>query len=133
MSLDLKKTFTIFPLYLFIYLFRMCHILYKNVQNRSQCKNVIKKTLCYRDPTPLTTSLIPVIWQSVVTDKRDTKAIANTQILHFDGTTLRVSPPPKNQRLLFWDNIYSKFYRSHITLKEEKTDDLYEEETDAQK
>ncbi|CAB3249597.1 unnamed protein product [Arctia plantaginis] len=82
------------------------------------------------DPTPLTTSLIPDIWQPVAIDKRDTKAIASIQMLHFEGTTLRGSPPPKNQRVLFWDNIYSKFYRSHIVTEIEKTEELYDDGTD---
>ncbi|XP_075983013.1 esterase E4-like [Anticarsia gemmatalis] len=76
------------------------------------------------DPTPLTTSVIPLIWQPVVTDKNDDKAIATIPTLIF-GTELKMSP--ENQRLLFWDNIYGRFYKPHV-IKQEHPDDVKDSE-----
>ncbi|KAJ8723598.1 hypothetical protein PYW07_007578 [Mythimna separata] len=84
---------------------------------------LLKNFIQMGDPTPLTTSLIPVIWQPVPSGKENFQ-ISDVPLLQFDRT-LRMSVPPSNQRLLFWDNIYSQFYKPHV-IQHEETEDLDE-------
>ncbi|KAJ8714300.1 hypothetical protein PYW08_007920 [Mythimna loreyi] len=78
---------------------------------------LMKNFIQIGDPTPLTTTLIPVIWQPVPSNKQNYQ-ISDVPLLQFDRT-VRMRVPPSNQRLLFWDNIYSQFYKPHVIAHEQ--------------
>ncbi|PZC76776.1 hypothetical protein B5X24_HaOG200127 [Helicoverpa armigera] len=58
------------------------------------------------DPTPLTSTLIPLIWQPL----QKPLYIAEVPLLQFDDT-VKIIVPPNHQRLLFLENIYTRFYK----------------------
>ncbi|CAK1583914.1 unnamed protein product [Parnassius mnemosyne] len=66
------------------------------------------------DPTPLTTSLIPVIWEPVPTPQDFEGKITVVPYLLFDRSLTNQLLP--GQQLLFWDHIYSKFYKKHVNV-----------------
>lgn len=71
-----------------------------------------------RDPTPLRTSLVPVVWQPVRAQD-DALDIQTVQGLVY-GKTLKMSQQLANERIVFWDQIYRIFYRKHVLLFDEK-------------
>ncbi|KOB66636.1 Alpha-esterase 3 [Operophtera brumata] len=72
----------------------------------------------FRDPSPITTSTIPVIWKSVAEGSNEPPSVRTASVLQF-GSTLTMSTTHKNQRLTFWDHVYESFYRTHSPTEDE--------------
>nr|UXP71972.1 esterase [Manduca sexta] len=63
------------------------------------------------DPTPLTTELIPVIWQPVVPGEPGHRLDLATIRELVVGKTIAMTEPASSQYLAFWDHVYKKFYK----------------------
>ncbi|CAG9565792.1 unnamed protein product [Danaus chrysippus] len=67
----------------------------------------------FGDPTPLTSPLLPVIWQPVqVNEIHGQIAVQKIPCLQFDESFTNILLSGKH--LKFWDSIYDKFYKTNI-------------------
>ncbi|CAH0690429.1 unnamed protein product [Spodoptera exigua] len=79
------------------------------------------------DPTPLTTTLIPILWEPVSSDG---DSISNMQVLHFGPSTRVTMSSHNNPRLKFWDKIYTRFHSANDVTQDETEDLLNSKDID---
>lgn len=68
----------------------------------------------FSDPTPITTTLIPVIWEPVPTPQSFEGTISVVPYLLFDKEL--TNQLFAGNHLIFWDHIYRKFYKKHTNV-----------------
>ncbi|XP_063627640.1 esterase FE4-like isoform X2 [Cydia splendana] len=89
--------------------------------------------MMYSDPTPLKSTLLPVVWLPVTFRIRNEKpdiSSASCLVFHLGPITMSMGMPSSIHTLPIWDHIYDKFYKSHTPKLELSESDvlLYNEE-----
>ncbi|KAF9412398.1 hypothetical protein HW555_009067 [Spodoptera exigua] len=79
------------------------------------------------DPTPLTTTLIPILWEPVSSDG---DSISNMHVLHFGPSSRITMSSHNNPRLKFWDKIYTRFHSANDVTQDETEDLLNSKDID---
>ncbi|XP_049877837.1 uncharacterized protein LOC126375038 [Pectinophora gossypiella] len=70
-----------------------------------------KNFMTIGDPTPLTSELVPVVWEPINTNGLEVAGFPSA-CLHI-GKIFNMAKPNSAERLVFWDQIYYSFYRNH--------------------
>ncbi|XP_063367707.1 juvenile hormone esterase-like [Cydia amplana] len=89
--------------------------------------------LMYSDPTPLKTTLLPVVWLPVTFRMRNEKpdiSSASCLVFHLGQISMSMGVPSSLHTLPIWDHIYDNFYKSHTPMLELSESDviMYNEE-----
>ncbi|XP_063539416.1 cholinesterase 1-like [Cydia strobilella] len=89
--------------------------------------------LMYSDPTPLQTTLLPVVWLPVtfrMSNEKPDISSASCLVFHLGQISMSMAMPSSVHTLPIWDHIYDNFYKSHTPKLELSENDvmLYNEE-----